>query len=1713
MRINHNIPALYAYNALSDTNNQLHKAIRNLSTGLRINSAADDAAGLGISEKMRSQIRGIDQALRNAQDGISMIQTAEGALTEVHSILQRIRELSVQAANGTLTSNDRQHIQHEVDQLKDEINRIAKTTQFNKKKLLNGSLNFLGSTSDDLVSLVQSTAMTQQPNVSANYKITVSAESGEAEILKSNIFYAINGTKSGTVGYTDQDKTNISGVGAVNLASGIYNLETRETPFGGVIFYDSGKVVENSSQYVTTHGVKDLVAPGIVDNNKIPYGEYDFRATDTVPFMATWDSNPDGVSGAVASVGSPTGGTFRSPNSTAAPSNGNTVGGLGNDRAVNATMSFTADAPSAAREDVLMWNNADSSAITNTEYLASFEEGVPFASSVLVERTGYDQYNMFTVFDATVTDRWRLGTNTSSQSLSLLQSNGSTINYGITFTATITLNGGTLSASNDIETINTLVGSSSWVTTPNWTNQPMGQFTYSAGNVTVTLTQNNPASYYYARTVLSDSDVDAMIANARRIAMTNTMSNFASALGFANPGTASYTGGVGNEASPPPFTIAHAGGNTGAKVARDRISVVAHCEGVDVNGVYTTYDTPTNTAPFLAGGVDGNTQWIGFGSSIKFNQTGAGVVPYTEIQYASLMGTGSGNTNPAGNPPDIAMSRTISSSGNGVQSYVFDFATYTSPVVGSTVDVITSQTAIQNSNRPGNPSILGDDRYVWPKIDYVFNAGVLDGKTIGSAGGNLRLPQVYRGSRYQVNTDYYGNQSNGLSSQISTAMRYSLYHNFTINGEFKTATDAITYGFRRTDPNLPDEGTDPDHPKDGYTFNYKAKAFYGTDTTSYFFKAGDPNRYFPNRYSPTGGIKVWEQENSNAALAFRYKGIDAAGHHIFDVGVKGYEYDTDGTEFDYETTVTVDPTDSRLTIDDGSSGFGDIHFDSFVMNWNELTIGDAFIVNVSSAAFANELTNITNAASKTSLTNFAWGTDVISTSGHPINQENQGATSEYRFSDGVISGKATGVGMTLELLGYFVDPVDGADEELGIQSQGFLMEFDAFDTINNVGIKPPQSDTSPPLTANPLSQYITTAKNGAYVGPPNLSQAQNNAIGTRTIHVEVNYVGASDPQAAGVIGSFFFDQIRYEHDKIVGITDFIRSVQYNEFQKWNGSLLFDAVDIVGNAIRFRVQGHLYDEWGNYRYVEDHDLWLHPGTNDNLVLFAGDKYEGLNSAPVFEGLLFDTIELAADTHMFTIGDRFTLTLAADARETGAVRSSWDELNLTAKGLGTGYPMTWRFREGVLDNSKTELRLFQVDSDPASPNGTDVRRNEVRDGVFYLSVGNFHNGGINGSETGSMISVKKAATFGVYEAKGFDAGLAHYYTKLKDIANFYDKSGRFLLSIPQELKIGLGDSSVSVMLSSEMEVKDMVEAITNALYRLGGQYLQEKFPGGMMFLAGNVVGKDRSEGYHDETHLAEWVNWERHESQYKTVPGTFVVRSFKTGKEGEYRFTGDDELLQALAFVTIQDSEENVYSVFAQDAHDGKMIATATIRSGVLCDEILPGEAALKFDSASGVEKIVYNEKTGKYDFGMTEGTYSLFAHVVAKDAVLQTGANEKETHQLTIRNISASSLGLDGLYLTNAKTAQRAITIADNAIRLVSSQRATLGAYQNRLEHTITNLTTTSTNTTAAESRIRDADMSKEMLNFTRLQILMQSGTSMLAQANQLPQSVLSLIRQ
>ncbi len=180
-----------ARNNLQVANLKMGKAIERLSSGLRINRAADDPSGLSISERMRTQINGYERASLNSQDAISYYQTAEGALNETNSILQRMRELSIQAANGTLTSSDRQSIQHEIDQLSDEVDRIAKSTEFNTKKLLNGDASALWSSTSNKVN-----AVIRGKVAEGNYELEINQEPVENHVLKTDIFKVKEGVQS-----------------------------------------------------------------------------------------------------------------------------------------------------------------------------------------------------------------------------------------------------------------------------------------------------------------------------------------------------------------------------------------------------------------------------------------------------------------------------------------------------------------------------------------------------------------------------------------------------------------------------------------------------------------------------------------------------------------------------------------------------------------------------------------------------------------------------------------------------------------------------------------------------------------------------------------------------------------------------------------------------------------------------------------------------------------------------------------------------------------------------------------------------------------------------------------------------------------------------------------------------------------------------------------------------------------------------------------------------------------------------------------------------------------------------------------------------------------------------------------------------------------------------------------------------------------------------
>ena len=219
MIINHNLNSMNAHRNMSFNTTQTGKAMEKLSSGLRINRAGDDAAGLAISEKMRGQIRGLDQSARNAQDGISMIQTAEGALNETHSILQRMRELAVQAGNDTNTTTDRGEIQKEINSLTSEINRVGNTTEFNKQKLLNASSGTIVGGSAAVPGTPASATPTQTNGSSGN--LTVDATG----------FTGVNGTwtlatADGTAFTLDKGDGN--GAQAVTFTAGVATVDGLE---------------------------------------------------------------------------------------------------------------------------------------------------------------------------------------------------------------------------------------------------------------------------------------------------------------------------------------------------------------------------------------------------------------------------------------------------------------------------------------------------------------------------------------------------------------------------------------------------------------------------------------------------------------------------------------------------------------------------------------------------------------------------------------------------------------------------------------------------------------------------------------------------------------------------------------------------------------------------------------------------------------------------------------------------------------------------------------------------------------------------------------------------------------------------------------------------------------------------------------------------------------------------------------------------------------------------------------------------------------------------------------------------------------------------------------------------------------------------------------------------------------------------------------------
>ena len=293
MRINHNLSALNAFRNYSAASNWIMKTAEKLMSGMRVNRAADDAAGLAISETMRSQIRGLSQAARNAQDAISLIQTAEGGLVEVHAMLQQMRERCVAAANGTYIFRDGMAIQKEIEQIKDEIDRIANTTQFNHKNLLDGATGAIVSTDNvNTKVFVQNAIPGNDPHFrNGEFKLEITADPGQTQIQISNILM------------TKPDETTGDPPKIAGLNTKLREIE-RFYDNNGLFLFDNPQpitLLQGDGQQTVVHLFGDDTIQDVIDklNKAIAYdlGQYKYvDAADLDKFVTfVTDPEPDGV--------------------------------------------------------------------------------------------------------------------------------------------------------------------------------------------------------------------------------------------------------------------------------------------------------------------------------------------------------------------------------------------------------------------------------------------------------------------------------------------------------------------------------------------------------------------------------------------------------------------------------------------------------------------------------------------------------------------------------------------------------------------------------------------------------------------------------------------------------------------------------------------------------------------------------------------------------------------------------------------------------------------------------------------------------------------------------------------------------------------------------------------------------------------------------------------------------------------------------------------------------------------------------------------------------------------------------------------------------------------------------------------------------------------------------------------------------------------------
>ncbi len=391
-----------------------------------------------------------------------------------------------------------------------------------------------------------------------------------------------------------------------------------------------------------------------------------------------------------------------------------------------------------------------------------------------------------------------------------------------------------------------------------------------------------------------------------------------------------------------------------------------------------------------------------------------------------------------------------------------------------------------------------------------------------------------------------------------------------------------------------------------------------------------------------------------------------------------------------------------------------------------------------------------------------------------------------------------------------------------------------------------------------------------------------------------------------------------------------------------------------------------------------------------------------------------------------------------------------------------------KDGIVDYNNVTVHTVTLDSKTGTFNAGEITLG------FKENTGAAANGQtLSGTATIEVRKGGKAATS---------------TTKLSELANFVDENGVELFAVTQELKIYGNNKNTTIYLEGDDTIQDVVDKITKAI-------IQDLDMGsGLTEVDKKLISFNQTES-----------------TGFGVVPGTMILQSALTGKDGELSFIGSQKLMDALGLEVVQESSQNIQTITAKDNLTG-VISGERVTSNSRVTDVIPG-VDLIVDTRTGVDAY-YNTGTGKIDFKPSSRleNQNLNLHIVDARTEIQIGTEKGEKLDVSLPALNTAALGIGNTNINTQDDAQRAITEIDNALTKVVSTRAKIGAYINRLNSTINTLATAEENTTSSESRIRDTDIARETTAMTTAQVAYQANIAILAQANQIPAIALSLLQ-